>query len=204
MTYQKSNVILLHGCWPARINGVLVTEIPLLNSNNEGNWMGWTKKRLEERGYQVTCPMIINPIDKPYEAWKNELDKEAITEDSILVGYSCGGYALLRYLAESGKKIKKLIMIAPGSKYAITDPVCLSDMSADSINTFYEREITHSLQAQIAEGTTIFVSNDREVILKSVELFTEIMDAKVIQLEERGHFSFLIKEFPELVEEIVQ
>lgn len=63
MAEQKNNIVLLHGLWPEKINSTLVADIPLCNPNNEGNWMGWTKKRLEEKGYTVTCPVVV-------DAWK--------------------------------------------------------------------------------------------------------------------------------------
>lgn len=69
MNPKQNNVILLHGRFPERINGVLIANIPLCDPNNEGNWMGWTKKQLQERGYAVACPIIVDVWKAPYSQW---------------------------------------------------------------------------------------------------------------------------------------
>lgn len=197
------NVVLLLGRFAEKINGVLIKDIPECDPNNEHNWMGRTKKQLIERGYAASCPNIIDAWKAPYGQWKEMLDKEKIDEHTILVGLSAGAYALLRYLGESGKKIKKLILIAPSSK------LILEGRTAETLfpgeEEFYSYEITSELRAQITEEVVIFVSrDDYPVILKSVELYKEMLGARVIWLEKLGHFSFLIKEVPELLEQIIK
>jgi len=75
MEKQKSNIVLLHGRWPEKINDTLIIDIPLCDPNNEGDWMGWTKKHLEEKGYSVVCPIVKDVWKAPYVEWKKELDK---------------------------------------------------------------------------------------------------------------------------------
>ncbi|MSR84942.1 hypothetical protein EXS71_00675 [Candidatus Uhrbacteria bacterium] len=200
---QNDHVILLHGRMPERIDGVLVADIPICNPNNERNWMGWTKKRLEEKGYLVICPIVPHEWMASYGEWKKELDALTIDEDTILVGLSAGGYVLLRYLEQSGKKVKKLILVAPCSTLEKTDPISLTMLPASFLNEFYTYEITGTAEQQIDRGITIFISDDRELMLKSLEFYKTIMHPKVIQLENFGHFSFLIPQFPELLQEIL-
>lgn len=197
---NKINVILLHGIWPEKIDGKLIADIPLCNPNNEGNWMGWTKKRLEAQGYQATCPVISDAWNAPYEQWKTELDKTRIDENTILVGWSAGAGVFLRYLGETGKKIKRLILIAPGFLPAKTP-------SQDFPNSknFYPSQISPNLKDQIKDRVVVFASNDPyEGVLRSIASCSELFNAKIIQFENFGHFSFLIKELPELLEEIVK
>ncbi len=192
---------MLHGRWPEKIDGKLISDIPECDSNNENNWMGWTKKRLEEKGYIVICPIVADAWKATWEEWKTEIDKCAIDEHTILVGLSAGAYALLRWLGESGQKIKKLVLVAPASG------MLLRDKDRDfgpSEKEFYEYEITSALQSQIQDGTTIFVSKDDwPAILQSAEMYQNLLNAKVIKLENFGHFSFLIKKLPQLLEAII-
>ena len=192
------NIVLLHGRWSEKINHTLIIDIPLCNPNNRDNWMGWTKEQLERQGHTVTCPIIINSWMAPYGQWKSELNKVPIDEKTVLVGWSAGGYAILRYLGESGKRVKKVILVAPGSKYTATD-----EDPSPSKQEFYKYEITHQLKDQIQDGVTIFVSNDRSEILQSIEIYRKTLNAKVVPLDGRGYFSFLIGTFPELVQEII-
>jgi predicted alpha/beta hydrolase family esterase len=195
---KTSNVILLHGIWPEEFDGVPIADIPSCNPNNAVNWMGWVKKDLEERGYSVACPIIPDTWNASYADWKNQLDKVTINEDTILVGLSGGAYAILRYLGESGKEVKKVILVAPGA------PGFRSKGGQfPHVDEFYSYEITSKLQDQIKQQVVIFVSNDDEFILQSVEFYKNTLDARVIEIKDMGHFSFLIPQFPELLEEIM-
>lgn len=200
MNSKNTNVVLLHGRFSEKINGELVADIPLCNPNNEGNWMGWIKKSLELQDYTVMCPLINDVWKAPYAQWQAELDKLTINEQTVLVGLSAGGYALLRYLGETGRHVKKVILIAPGSKYVLEDP---SHERLPFEEEFYSYEVTASIQGQIEKPVVIFVSNDWDAILKSVEMYKDVLNAKVITLQNLGHFSFLITELPELLSEIV-
>jgi predicted alpha/beta hydrolase family esterase len=192
------NVILLHGRWPEKIDGKLIADISLCDSSNPGNWMGWTKKRLEERGYKVTCPIITDVWKAQYEQWKEELDRVLIDDDTILVGHSAGGYTVLRYLGETGKRVRKVILVAPGAPGMNRDDCPLLPHEEE----FYSYQITPRLQSQIKDGVVVFVSNDWDFILRAVETYKKELDARVVRLDDYGHFSFLIKEFPELFKEI--
>ena len=198
MNNQKNNVVLLHGRWPEKINNTLIVDTPLCNPNNEGNWMGWTKKCLEEKGYSVTCPIIKDAWKARYEEWKDQLDKVDINENTIFVGHSAGGYAALRYLGESGKKVKKVILVAPSVPGMDRDDCPLLPYEEE----FYSYAITPKLNKQIKERVVVLVSNDSDFILRAVEIYKNILEPKIIKLENLGHFSFLIKELPELLKEI--
>lgn len=132
---------MLHGRWPERIDGKLIADIPLCDSNNEENWMGWAKKCLEEKRYLVKCPVIANAWRAPYSDWKDRLNSSEIDEDTILVGLSAGGAACVRWLVETGTRIKKLILLAPGSKYTATDADPLP-----SRHEFYDFEINPEIK----------------------------------------------------------
>lgn len=193
-------VVLLHGRFPEKIQGVPVANIPLCDPNNKENWMGWTKKNLEEKGYTVACPVIVDVWKASYQQWKEELDKLTINEDTVLVGLSAGGYALLRYLSETGKKVKKLILVAPGAPGMDRD----NGSKLPGEDEFYSYQITPHLRYQVQKRIVVFVSNDEDYILRAVEMYKKVLDANVIELDNRGHFSFLIKELPELLNEITE
>lgn len=189
----------MHGRWPEKIDGTLIADIPLCDPNNSGNWMGKTKQLLEREGYAVTCPIVADAWKARWSEWKDALDRTEINEETVLVGHSAGGYAVLRYLGESEKRVRKVILVAPGAPGMERDDCPLLPYEEE----FYAYEILPALAAQIREGVTIFVSNDWDFILRAVEYYKRNIGAKVINIENRGHFSFLIKEFPEIVDEIL-
>ncbi len=68
----------------------------------------------------------------------------------------------------------------------------------------YAFPITPALTEQIRDRVVVLVSNDWDFILRAVNMYEKVLDARTIRLEDRGHFSFLIPELPELMEEIVR
>lgn len=192
------NAILLYGRFSEKINNVPIITIPECNPNNENNWMGWTKKELEKQGYRVTCPVIPKVWEAPYSVWKEALDIAGVNEETVLVGLSAGAATCVKYIIEEKKIINKLILVAPARQAAKDDP-------CPTAEEFYDFEITNNARKQIKNGTTIFISNDDwDLILDSAKEYEKELNAKVIEFNDRGHFSFLIKTFPELVEEICE
>ena len=190
------NVVLLYGIFSEEI-----ANLPECNPNDERNWMGWAKKQLIERGYRVICPVIPRVWEKPYtySKWQVALDKAGIDNDTILVGLSAGGSACIRYIAEERRIISKLILVAPAGYAEIDDSIAKAD-------DFFNFHFDDNLKNQIKNGTTIFVSKDEPYITvqEAVKIYEKKFNAKVIRFNERGHFSFKIKTFPELLEEILE
>ena len=71
-------------------------------------------------------------------------------------------------------------------------------------NDFDGFQIPDDTKNQIKNGTTIFVSDDEPHAgtQEAVKKYERELGAKVVRFADRGHFSFLIKTFPELLEEI--
>ena len=187
--------VLVYGIFPEFFeDGRRPDQIPECNPNNEKNWMGWTKKELERRGFEVICPIIPQVWKSKYPDWKKELDKIDIDANTTLVGLSAGNGAITKYITEEKKKIKKLILIAPARYHPDKE-----------WSTFYDFEISKDVKKQIEKGTTIFYdSKDWDTIVKSVGIYKKELDAEVIELPGKGHFSFEISTLPELLEEILK
>lgn len=200
MDHVQENVVLLHGRFPERINGMLIADVPLCDPNNEGNWMGWTKRELIKRGYEADCPVIKDVWKSSWPEWKHALDAVRVDKNTTLVGWSAGGYAILRYLGETGKTVKRVILVAPGAPEMDRD----DGERLPNEDASYSFPITKSLKRQITDRVIILVSNDEDFILRAVDMYEKVLDATVVRLEGRGHFSFLIKELPELLQVIVQ
>ncbi|MFA7244627.1 MAG: alpha/beta hydrolase [Candidatus Magasanikbacteria bacterium] len=192
---QRKNAVLVYGRFPEFFeDGIRPLDIPECNPNNKGNWMGWTKEKLEEKGFEVHCLIVPEVWKAPYGVWKEELDKINIDSETTLVGLSQGAGAITRYISEEKKRIKKLILVAPARKISDTEWL-----------EFYNFEISTDVKKGIEAGTTIFYdTEDFEDIVKSVEIYRKDLDAMVIEMPNYGHFSFEIREFPELLEEILE
>ncbi len=164
---------------------------------HEAHWFPWLKEGLEERGIKTLIPIMPRPYQPDYDEWKSEFEKYQVTPETTLVGHSRGGGFLLRYLSENTIEINKLILVAPST---LANP--------EFVSGFYEYKMDPDL-AKRTKGVTIFYStDDEEGIIKSVEKIKEnIPNITYYEFTNKGHFTeedLGTKEFPELLEEILQ
>ena len=196
-TANKNKVILMYGRFSEKIDGTPIVDIPLCDPSNAGNWMGWTKKELEKKNYEVYAPQITKVWESPYSKWKKVIDEIGVDENTTLVGLSAGGAAVTRYITEEKKKIKKLILIAP-ARYRDGD-----DDPCPTSGEFYDFKISDSVRKQIKNGVTIFYDTADPVVKPAhIHMYKEQLNAKVVLVNGYGHFSFLIPTFPLLLNEI--
>lgn len=179
-------VIILHGCPP---NKDTVTPI-------KDRWMNWLANKLIEKGYDAVAPDFPRAWEAKYKDWRQVFEKYPITKNSLLVGHSCGGAFLVRWLLENKKKVKKLILVAPAKV-----PEGFDDKRRD----MYEFKIPKDA-SNIAEEIVIFTSNDFPHHLKALEQYKRSLKPKVIKLENKFHFLYFqmkTNEFPEILKEIL-
>lgn len=187
--------VLLYGIFSEEL-----ATLPECNPNDDRNWMGWTKKQLTELGYQAVCPVIPKVWEAPpYSEWKKVLDEAKIDGDTVLVGLSAGGAICVKYLIEEKIVIGKLILVAPAYLNKKEDHFPITD----DFNNF---QIADNTKNQIKNGTTIFVSDDEPLtgIQEAVKIYEKELGAKVVRFVDRGHFSFQMRTFPELLKEILK
>ncbi|HUD19601.1 MAG TPA: alpha/beta hydrolase [Patescibacteria group bacterium] len=183
---EYDNIIILHGC-PA-------TSTNIIPKNQR--WMNWLAEQLREKGYNATAPDMPTPWAPKYEVWKKEFEKYQITKNSLLVGHSCGAAFFVRWLLDTGRKVKKLILVAPAK---------ISETDADSRQDLYRFDLPMDA-SHIADEIVVFTSNDFPHHLKSLELYKKALKPRVVKLENKGHFLIFTmgtNEFPELLDEII-
>jgi len=190
---QISNVIMIHGC-PGNEEKAMNPE----TRTYDKHWQPWIKNELEKREIKVEFPLMPHPWCPSYEDHKKEFEKLDVNENSVLIGHSCGTSFLLRWLGETKQKVKSLIMIAPWQELE-------EDIKRKS--DFYTFDIDETIKDRV-ENIIIFTSNDEDEIgIKSAKDFAEKLNAKVISLENHGHYcegDIGTNEFTELLEEILK
>ena len=93
---MKKRFLIIHG-WEA---------------TSQDNWFPEEKRRLETMGYNVTVPDMPNTLNPLKEEWVKVIEDYNPNEDSILIGHSLGGLAILRYLEKALRKVGKCVFIA--------------------------------------------------------------------------------------------
>jgi len=182
------NCIIVHGCPSTH-------ESP---KEYAGHWMPWLKTELDKKGISTQIALMPEPWSPNYSKYKKALSKYKVTKASILVGHSCGCSFLVRWLGETGIKIKKLILVAPWK---------IAPKNDNLKNLFYDFTINKNITQNVKEIVLFTSNNEQEEGKQSLLLFQEILKGKVITLENKGHYTLddmKTDHFPELLNEILK
>ncbi len=173
---------------------------PKYPTNSNNHWFPWLSKQLQIHDIFAVAVEIPEPYSPSYDVWKREFERFDISPETILVGHSCGGGFLVRWLSENrDRNVGKVVLVAPWINPE-NNPV--SD-TAD----FFNFEIDPNLVSRTA-GVTIFNSdNDQETIHQSVLIIRDtVNNITYKEFPNKGHFcseDLKTVEFPELAEEIL-
>lgn len=185
-----SEVYIIHGC-PS-------DKEKAMNHGTrtyDKHWIPWTKKELELRGFKVETPLMPNPWKPNYQEFKKEFEKNTISDDAILIGHSCGSAFLVRWLGDTKRQIKKLILVAP---WKVSDNTSEDD--------FYGFSIDESIKSRVGE-IIMFTADDEEGEGKnSLKMYLDALNGRVIELLGHGHYTLGdmgTEKFPELISEVV-
>jgi predicted alpha/beta hydrolase family esterase len=174
---------------------------PKFPTNSNNHWFPWLSKQLQIRDIFAVAIEVPEPYKPRYEVWKKEFEKFDITPETVLVGHSCGGGFLVRWLSENkGRKVGKVVLVAPW-----LNP---ENNPASDTADFFDFEIDFSLASR-TNGITIFNSdNDQATIHNSVQIIrSKINGVDYNEFHNYGHFcieDMKTVEFPELLDECIK
>ncbi len=135
-----------------------------------------------------------------YEVWKKELERFEVGPETMLVGHSCGGGFLVRWLSENPEqKVGKVVLVAPWLGIRFDD--------GPFDETFFKFKMRCGIADQ-TEGLYVFNSTDDfSAIQESVQMIRDQVDqVQYREFSGKGHFtmsSMGTEEFPELSEELL-
>lgn len=184
-------VYILHGC-PSDAEKAMNPE----TRTYDKHWIPWLKEQLVARGIDVETPLMPNPWAPDYAEFRKEFEKFAVSEDDILIGHSCGGAFLVRWLGDSKQKVAKLILVAPWK---------VPDAGDRLREEYYGFEIDKTIPDRVGEISMFTSDNEGEDGKKSVKIFHEALGGKLIELSNKGHYTMGdmgTPEFPELLAQI--
>jgi predicted alpha/beta hydrolase family esterase len=183
--------VIIHGC-PLDEERALDPE----TRTYDKHWMPWLKRTLTEKGIETLTPLMPLPWSPNYERFKNEFEKVEITENTVLVGHSCGCAFLVQWLGESKRKIAKLVLVAPWK---------IPDGDDASRKAFYDFPIDPTIKDRVGEIVTFTSDNEEDDGKESVKMFHRVLGGKIVEFKNYGHFvtyQMGTEEFPELAEVI--
>ena len=186
-------VIIIHGC-PYDAEKAMNPE----TRTYDKHWMPWTREKLIEKGIKTETPLMPSPWAPNYEKFKEEFEKCEITEDTILVGHSCGCAFLVRWLGETKQKVAKLILVAPWK---------ISQESKNGLDIdFYEYMIDKTIKDRVGKIIMFTSDNEEDDGKKSLEIYRKALGGEIIELKGHGHYTMGdmgTNKLPELIEVIL-
>ena len=177
---NKISCIVIHGC-PSDIEKAMSPE----TRTYDKHWIPWVKKELMARGIKIDTPLMPTPWEPDYQKFKKEFEKYEVNKNTILIGHSCGSAFLVRWLGETKRKIFKLIFR----------------------QAFYIYPIDETIKSRVREIIMFTSDNEEDEGKKSLEIFYQALDGKIIELKGRGHYTMGdmgTTEFLELIEVILK
>lgn len=168
---------------------------PTLPSNNQNYWFAWLQRQLIIRDVHTVSIEPPFPFRPRYDEWQKEFERFDITPETILIGHSCGGGFLIRWLSENKVKVGKVVLVAP---WINPHNVKESD-TAD----FFDFDIDPNFPSR-SESVTVFVSQDDfSGVRKTVEILKDsAVGINVIEYANKGYFT--MAEFPELLDQLLK
>ena len=167
---------------------------PTRPASSNCHWLPWIQKQLLLKDIIAQTPEMPMPYNPDYQSWKETLELFPITENTILIGHSCGAGLIARYLSENNAKVGKVVLVAPW-----IDPDTYLDTG------MFDFSLDENLVSK-TKGVTLFAStNDMDEVQKSVQIIMDkVKDIKLVEFKDKGHFCHRDMEtdaFPKLLAE---
>lgn len=173
------------------------------DTNPSQKWYPWFQKEMKSRGIEFFAPGLPHADNPVYEEWKEEIEKTSPDENTILVGHSRGGVAILRWLEQlpEYKKVKKVILIATNSGFRKK----MSIPSETNYGFYNEKGYDFEKIKKHCDSFVVFHSKDDKWVPHEAGVENkEGLGAKFYSFDDRGHFGSNIKEIPNLIDEIME
>ena len=165
-------------------------------SPSNDHWIPWLQRQLQLTGILAQAPDMPGFFEPNYEGWKDMLERFDLNEDTILVGHSCGGGFLLRYLSENDVKVGKVVLVAPW-----IDPNKIIDKN------FFDFDIEENIADKTSKLIVMYSKDDFPEIIETIETIKSKTEGVNFQeFEDKGHFVFSslkTDKFQELLDNLV-
>lgn len=153
-------------------------------SNSREHWFLEEKGRLEKLGFEVVVPDMPDTFHPKKEEWVKVIKDFNPDKDSILIGHSLGGVAILRYLEETSNKVGECILIATPIRKLKRE-----DYDFGPTYNFFEPDIDYQkIKQNCKEFIVINQTDDPWVPLQHGKDLANYINANFEMVEGNDHF----------------
>lgn len=188
------NAIILHGKPDPGQEEYYNLSFP---SASNSHWLPWLQKQLLIHDIAAQTPEIPNAWKPDYKIWRKEFERYDISPETMLVGHSCGGGFLVRWLSENfDVRVDKVVLVAPWL-----------DPDRRDTTDFFDFKIDPLLRSRTTDTIIFDSDNDMDDVHESVrQIRNAIKNTGYREFHNYGHFCFgdlKTVEFPELRDELL-
>jgi predicted alpha/beta hydrolase family esterase len=186
------NAIIIHGM-PSKEEYFEVGR----SSSSNNQWLPWLQAKLVKQNILAQTPEMPEAYNPKYEEWKKVFEQFEVNEETILVGHSCGGGFIIRWLSENKVKVGKVFLVAPW-----LDP-------EKYLNTgMFDFEIDPDFPSRAKKVVVMYSTDDEDYILDTIKILKEKTNGIDFQeFQDKGHFCIEdlgSEELPELLNLILE
>lgn len=185
------NVIIVHGCPGSKERTISPDR------TYDRGWLAWLVEKLTAQGIPAKIAYMPEPWKPDYEGYKEAFPEDEVDEGTVLIGTSCGTSFLMRWLGDTKRRAKKLILVAPWKT---------PESGRPQFDTFYTFDIDPGINERVEEIIAFTAPDEREDGKRSLAIIQETLDLKVISLEGHGHYTVRDMghdDLPELLEAVL-
>lgn len=172
------------------------------NTDPTKKWYPWLKEEAKNNKIDFIAPILPHSNDPIMDEWLAKIDDSKPDEDTIMVGHSRGGVAILRWLEKQEPKIKvkKVILVATNS-----GRLCDKPIASETNYGFYTKEgyDFEKIKNHCSDFVVFHSKDDPWVPFSAGENNAQGLSAKFLQFENYQHFGEKFNRIPELLQEII-
>lgn len=169
-------------------------------SPNE-KWYPWFLEQVKELGLDCFAPYLPEADNPKIKDWISKLEELHPDSETILVGHSRGGVAILRWLEvqQPELKVKKVILIATNSGFLKENSLKNETNYGFYTDSGYDFS---KIKQHCSEFVVLHSKDDKWVPFEAGLENAQGLGAKFLSFEDRGHFGKGVDQIPELIKEI--
>lgn len=185
-----NRAIILHGM-PSKEE---YYNVAIEDSPSNSHWIPWLQHELCMRDIIAQTPEMPRPYKPDYDIWKNEFERLVPDNNTLLVGHSCGGGFIIRWLSENPQNmVAKVVLVAPWL-----------DIEKKA-GQMFDFSINQDIAVQSTKGVnSLYSTNDGPELKSSLEYLRQnTKDFRYHEFINYGHFTLSAmktRQFPELLQ----
>ncbi len=165
-------------------------------SASNAHWFPWLQNELLVRDVAAATPEMPLAYAPDYGIWRREFERFDLHSDTILVGHSCGGGFLVRWLSEHPDVfVGPVVLVAPWL-----------DPRRKDTTDFFDFSIDPGVPARVSRLVIFASDDDMDSVTESVTMLRRsLREARYRQFHRYGHFcrgDLGTDEFPELLDAV--